>query len=120
MSVDAPVNTGAAWWPDLDSAYFAVRRMQTKLHQWAGKDLSRRFGDLCNLVYDPAFLVHAWERVSTDKGAKTAGVDQQWHQEMGGDYQRAKRRRNGQGIRATGTTPRLCARRWRSYSPPWG
>jgi RNA-directed DNA polymerase len=24
---------------------------------------------------DPAFLVHAWERVSTNKGAKTAGID---------------------------------------------
>ena len=32
-------------------------------------------GDLYNLVYDPAFLVHAWERVSTNKGAKTPGVD---------------------------------------------
>ena len=35
----------------------------------------RRFGDLFNLVYDPAFLVHAWERVSTNKGARTAGID---------------------------------------------
>jgi RNA-directed DNA polymerase len=49
--------------------------MQTKLHRWAGADPSRRFGDLFNLVYDPAFLVHAWERVSTNKGAQTAGID---------------------------------------------
>ena len=49
--------------------------MQTKLHRWAGEDPSRRFGDLFNLVYDPAFLVHAWERVSTNKGARTAGAD---------------------------------------------
>jgi RNA-directed DNA polymerase len=76
MSEEAPVNTGAAiLWPDPDSAYFAVRRMQTKLHRWAGEDPSRRFGDLLNLVYDPAFLVHAWERVSTNKGAGTAGID---------------------------------------------
>lgn len=75
MSEDAPVNTGAAYWPDSDSAYFAVRRMQTKLHRWAGEDLSRRFGDLFNLVYDPAFLVHAWEHVSTNKGATTPGID---------------------------------------------
>ncbi|MCA1682181.1 MAG: group II intron reverse transcriptase/maturase [Actinobacteria bacterium] len=75
MSEDAPVNTGAAGWPDPDSAYFAVRRMQIKLHRWAGADGSRRFGDLFNLVYDPAFLVHAWERVSTNKGARTAGID---------------------------------------------
>jgi RNA-directed DNA polymerase len=55
MSEDAPVNTGAVEWPSPDSAYFAVRRMQTKLHRWAGDDGSRRFGDLFNLVYDPAF-----------------------------------------------------------------
>jgi RNA-directed DNA polymerase len=75
MSEDAPVNTGAVEWPDPDAAYFAVRRMQTKLHRWARADTSRRFGDLYNLVYDPAFLVHAWERVSTNKGARTAGID---------------------------------------------
>jgi RNA-directed DNA polymerase len=75
MSEDAPVNTGATAWPDSYSAGPAVRRMQTKLHRWAGEDPSRRFGDLANLVYDPAFLMHAWERVSTNKGAKTAGID---------------------------------------------
>ena len=75
MSEDAPVNTGAVEWPHPDSAYFTVRRMQAKLHRWAGGDPSRRFGDLYNLVYDPAFLVHAWERVSTNRGAKTPGVD---------------------------------------------
>jgi RNA-directed DNA polymerase len=75
MSEDAPVNTGAVRWPDPDSAYFAVRRMQTKLHRWATEDPGRRFGDLFNLVYDPAFLVVAWERVSTNKGARTAGID---------------------------------------------
>jgi RNA-directed DNA polymerase len=48
---------------------------ETKLHRWAGDDVSRRFGDLFNLVYDPAFLMHAWERVSTNTGARTAGID---------------------------------------------
>jgi RNA-directed DNA polymerase len=75
MPEDAPVNTGAVAWPSADSAYFAVREMQIKLHRWAGGDSSRRFGDLFNLVYDPAFLVHAWERVSADKGARTPGAD---------------------------------------------
>ncbi len=75
MPEDAPVNTGAVAWPSADSAYFAVREMQIKLHRWAGGDSSRRFGDLFNLVYDPAFLVHAWERVSTNMGARTPGVD---------------------------------------------
>jgi uncharacterized protein DUF5372 len=75
MSEDALVNIGAVEWPEADSAYFAVRRMQIKLHRWAGEDSSRRFGDLFNLVYDPAFLVHAWERVSSNTGARTAGID---------------------------------------------
>src|ERR1700757_383349 len=75
MSEDAPVNTGATGWPQPGAAYLAVRRMQTKLHRWATDDPGRCFGDLFNLVYDPAFLVHAWERVSTNKGAQTAGID---------------------------------------------
>jgi RNA-directed DNA polymerase len=75
MPEDAPVNTGAVRWPHPDTAYFAVQRMQSKLHRWAGGDPSRRFGDLFNLVYDPAFLVHAFERVASNAGAKTAGID---------------------------------------------
>jgi RNA-directed DNA polymerase len=62
-------------WPDPFTASVMVREMQAKLHRWAGEDPSRRFGDLFNLVYDPAFLVHAWERVSANKGARTPGVD---------------------------------------------
>ena len=75
MSEDAPGNPGAGAWPDDFTASVMVRRMQAKLHRWAGEDLSRCFGDLFNLVYDPAFLVHARERVSTSKGAQTAGID---------------------------------------------
>jgi RNA-directed DNA polymerase len=75
MPEDAPGNPGAVAWPDPFTASVMVREMQAKLHRWAGEDPSRRFGDLFNLVYDPAFLVHAWERVSTNKGARTPGVD---------------------------------------------
>src|SRR5258707_10020963 len=49
--------------------------MVTRLLHWGEKKPPRRFGDLFNLVYDPAFLVHAWERVSTNRGARTPGVD---------------------------------------------
>jgi len=49
--------------------------MQIKLHRWASEDPACRFGDLFNLVYDPAFLMHAWERVSGNAGARTPGVD---------------------------------------------
>ena len=72
---DTLVNTGVAAWPDVDSAWATVRRMQLKLHRWASEDSARRFGDLFNLVYDPAFLIHAWERVRSNDGARTAGVD---------------------------------------------
>ncbi len=68
------MNTGALW-PDLFEAESRVRVMQTKLHRWATVDPGRRFDDLFNLVYDPAFLVVAWSRVRGNKGARTAGVD---------------------------------------------
>jgi len=68
------VNIGAPW-PDLHQAESRVLAMQTKLHQWAMADPDRRFDDLANLVYDPAFLVMAWGRVRGNKGARTAGVD---------------------------------------------
>lgn len=49
--------------------------MQTKLYLWATRDAGRVFDDLHNLVCDPAFLVHAWERVHGNTGGRTAGVD---------------------------------------------
>jgi len=52
-----------------------VLKIQTKLHRWAVDDPRRRFDDLFNLVADPAFLLVAWDRVSGNKGAATAGVD---------------------------------------------
>jgi RNA-directed DNA polymerase len=62
-------------WPSTEAAFSRVQRMQTKLHQWARQDRSCRFGDLFNLVYDPAFLTVAFERVARNDGAQTAGVD---------------------------------------------
>jgi RNA-directed DNA polymerase len=58
--------------------YRAERRVleiQTKLHRWAGDDPHRRFDDLFNLVTDPAFLLVGWDRVRSNRGARTAGVD---------------------------------------------
>lgn len=52
-----------------------VLKIQTKLHRWARDDPHRRFDDLFNLVADPAFLLVAWDRVSGNRGAATAGVD---------------------------------------------
>ena len=72
MPEDAPGNPGAV---RQAAVYRKVREMQAKLHRWAGEDPSRCFGDLFNLVYDPAFLVCALQRVAANAGAKTAGID---------------------------------------------
>jgi hypothetical protein len=64
--------------PDDWALYRAERRVleiQTKLHRWAIEDPHRRFDDLFNLVTDPAFLLVAWDRVRSNKGARTAGAD---------------------------------------------
>ena len=70
----SPVNTD-----ELEYALLVGRqrvlKIQTKLHRWARDDPHRRFDDLFNLVADPAFLLVAWDRVSGNKGATTAGVD---------------------------------------------
>ena len=68
------MNTGEPG-PSLVEAEQRVLRIQTKLHQWAVDDPGRRFDDLYNLVYDPAFLATAWRRVRSNRGARTAGVD---------------------------------------------
>ena len=74
MPEEAPVNTGAPW-PVLSQARERVLGMQAKLHQWAAADGNRRFDDVYSLVCDPAFLRLAWERVATNAGARSAGVD---------------------------------------------
>ena len=65
------VNTGG---PELE-AERRVLGIQAKLHRWARDDPHRRFDDLFNLVCDPAFLLVAWVRVRSNKGARSAGVD---------------------------------------------
>jgi RNA-directed DNA polymerase len=71
-----PVNTGG---PELESAFYQAERrvleIQAKLHRWARDDPRRRFDDVFNLVCDPAFLLVAWDRVRSNKGARSAGVD---------------------------------------------
>jgi RNA-directed DNA polymerase len=76
MSGAALVNTGD---PELEYAFYQAERrvleIQAKLHRWARDDRHRRFDDLFNLVCDPAFLLVAWARVRSNKGARSAGVD---------------------------------------------
>ena len=73
MTRDASVNTGAD--PVRDDPDGWVSRIQTKLHCWAAADPGRRFDDLFNLVHDPAILAVAWDRVATNRGARSAGSD---------------------------------------------
>ena len=54
-----------------------VLGIQRKLHKRAQDDQDRRFADLHNLVCDPATLVVAWQRVRTNRGSRSAGVDGQ-------------------------------------------
>jgi len=81
MPKDAPPN-GDAPGVDADPADEAwvgprrrVSEMQAKLHRWAVADPGRRFDDLFNIVHDPATLIVAWDRVATNRGAKTSGSD---------------------------------------------
>jgi RNA-directed DNA polymerase len=71
-----PVNTSE---PELALTFGRAERrvleIQTKLHRWARDDPRRRFDDVFNLVCDPAFLLVAWDRVRSNKGARSAGVD---------------------------------------------
>ena len=72
MSEDAPVNTGAV----LARAKTGSGQGTEDADQVAplgGGDPARRFDDLYNLVYDPAFLVCAWERVRATLGRGRRG-----------------------------------------------
>ncbi|MEU9763500.1 group II intron reverse transcriptase/maturase [Streptomyces sp. NPDC047987] len=71
MNSDAPSTT----WPSIFAAERRVLDHQLKLHRWARADPDRRFGDVFNLICDRSTLLVAWERVSGNRGARTAGVD---------------------------------------------
>ncbi|MDT0616619.1 group II intron reverse transcriptase/maturase, partial [Streptomyces sp. DSM 40712] len=75
MPEDAPLNSGALLEADLVGPRQRVSEMQAKLHRWAAADPGRRFDDLFNLVYDPATLIAAFDRVAGNRGARTPGVD---------------------------------------------
>lgn len=68
-------------WPSVEDARSRVLDIQKKLHRWTKVDSLKRFDDLFNLVCDRATLVVAWDRVKSNRGSRTAGVDGQtrWH-----------------------------------------
>ena len=79
MPKDAPLDGGAS--ADkvpadvLGVASVRVSGMQVKIHRWTAADRGRRFDDLFNLVCDPATLLVAWDRVVSNRGARTPGSD---------------------------------------------
>ena len=69
--------------------------MASEAAPWAVQDEQQRFGDLFNLICDPATLLVAWERVKRNLRSKTAGVDGQTRkrvEQMGVDDVLAKLR----------------------------
>jgi RNA-directed DNA polymerase len=68
-------NDASIAWPGSHTAGQRVLDHQRKLHRWARAEPDRRFGDVFNLICDRATLLVAWERVSGNRGARTAGVD---------------------------------------------
>jgi RNA-directed DNA polymerase len=51
-----------------------VGKMQTKLARWS-QDQTFEFDDIYNIVCSDAFLREAWLNVSSNRGARTPGVD---------------------------------------------
>lgn len=75
MPKDAPPNGDALVESVPMGPQQRVSEMQAKLHRWAVADPGRRFDDLFNLVHDPATLIAAFDRVGSNRGARTPGVD---------------------------------------------
>ena len=63
---------------DVKAALERVLGWQTRLHRWAVGDEQERFGDLFNLICDPATLLVAWERVKRNRGSKTNLLTHPW------------------------------------------
>ena len=68
-------------WPSVTDAQQRVLGIQRKLHRWSKTESERRFEDLYNLVCDRATLVVAWNKVKSNRGSRTAGLDgwSRWH-----------------------------------------
>lgn len=77
MERDPSVDTGGSQEYDTDELWHMglVARRQCKIHMLAVADPGHRFDDLFNLVAHPMFLWEAWQVVSGNKGARSAGVD---------------------------------------------
>lgn len=73
ITKDGPVNTGPPPLREFPEQW--VSPIQAELHHWATTYPSRRFDDEFNLVHDPTMLAVAWQRVATNRGARSAGSD---------------------------------------------
>lgn len=52
-----------------------VLGVQRKLYQWSKANSGDQWRDMWGWLTDPRMLRHAWHRVSSNKGGRTAGVD---------------------------------------------
>ena len=79
------LNSGNPW-PSVKDARAWVLHIQQQLHRWSEADRGKVFEDIFNLVYDRATLVVAWDRVRSNRGSRTAGIDgaTRWHIERRG------------------------------------
>ena len=62
---------------DLQSANTWVLSVQTKLYQWSRQHPDEAYRELWNWVTDPRNLRCAWQRIATNKGHRTPGIDGQ-------------------------------------------
>ena len=62
---------------DLQSANAWVLSVQTKLYQWSRQHPDEAYRELWNWITDPRNLRCAWQRIATNKGHRTPGIDGQ-------------------------------------------
>lgn len=62
---------------DLQSANAWVLSVQTTLYQWSRQHPDEAYRELWNWVTDPRNLRCAWQRIATNKGHRTPGIDGQ-------------------------------------------
>ncbi|MDR2567483.1 MAG: hypothetical protein LBC97_15780 [Bifidobacteriaceae bacterium] len=77
MTQDPPVDTSGGPEYDADELWRMglVARRQCRIRMLAVAGPGHRFADLFNLVARPVFVWEAWQVVSGNKGARSAGAD---------------------------------------------
>ena len=64
-----------------------VGEMQKKLSQWATEEPTKRFVDLYSLLCNPLWLRVAHQKVNSNQGRETAGIDGQSMSDFNADLE---------------------------------